>query len=153
MPRFFPDGSLAFFRVDPFDATRTVSQDCSQPTPDARCRVALSDGTPIRAAVNTVIVAGGGGVAAWENSNDLTVEDTLGRVWPAAGLHPGCSPDGAYALKVLRNSYGPWRVIEKDKPSWELTPGDAHNIQLFTGGRAIYMIGVDDFCTSGLPFT
>jgi hypothetical protein len=154
MPRFFPTGAIAILSRDPFDATRTVFQDCSHADPvDEACAVVLSDGTVLAPRAKVSTCAGGGGVAAWEDflGGPLVVRDSRGRAWPDAGLHRGCSPDGAYALKVARNSYGPWDVIEPDGSRWRLTDGDAHDIQLLGARQAIWMIQNAHYATPGLP--
>jgi hypothetical protein len=164
MPNFEPvTGQIATLRKEWFDTTRTAFQDCTHaevvdgvPT----CQIVLSDGTEL-ARANAGTVTAGGRLAAWLRNEDLTVYDSLGRRWPGAAVAVrGTSPDGALALKVLRNSYGPWDVIElayaydpadPNKPGpgrWRLSDGDAHDIQLLGGGAAIWMLGEDPYSNS-----
>src|SRR5579872_5685071 len=140
-------GALSTLRRDWYDATRTIYQDCST----GACRIVLSDGTAIAPNTNADQVAGNGGVGVWLKEQDATVYDTLGRSWPGADVQRGSvSPDGAYPLKLARNSFGPWDVIEQDGSRWRLTDGNATDIQLLGNRRAIWNEGGVTRATGGI---
>lgn len=59
-------------------------------------------------------------------------------------------PDGAVAIKDKYQSYGPWSVIEKSGERWQLTPGDAQQINLLGDKRAVF-IGYAGLTAIGVP--
>lgn len=146
MPTFNPTtGALSTLRRDWYDQTRMAQQDCATGV----CKAVLSDGTILQdpAAINAAEMCAGGEVAAWLREQDATVYDTIGRSFPGATVQlRGAGPDGAYARKVSRNSYGPWQIVEVDH-CWDLTGGDAHDIQVLGNGQVIWMIGDTDYQT------
>jgi len=134
MPRFNARGQVAKgYGLEWYDTPRTIAQNCD----GGHCRIELSDGTLMRDIACNGISAGECAFwAAWVilPSGGPGVLDQDNRMWPLSGLGP-MGPDGALALKVLRNSYGPWQVVERDGSTWPLTSGDASAIQL-VGPRA-----------------
>lgn len=93
------------------------------------------------------LYAGGGVWAAWLGG--AGVFTSTGITLPESGLGP-VGPDGAIAVKVLRNSFGPWDVLERDGSRWRLTDCDAHDIQLLGAHRAVFMCG-NTVQANGLP--
>src|SRR5678810_448166 len=101
MPRFNATGAVCQgYNRNWFDQTRTIGQVCAN---DA-CQIRLSDGT-LMADYGAEFVSGGGGHwAAWSGFYKLGVTDSHGNHFQDAGIQNvgEHSPDGAYALKVLR---------------------------------------------------
>lgn len=91
--------------------------------------------------------AGGGIWAAWLGG--VGVYTSAGATFPLSSIGP-VGPDGAIALKVLYQSYGPWDVLEKNGARWRLTEGDASGIQLLGQGRALWREG-DALKVRGIP--
>lgn len=60
-------------------------------------------------------------------------------------------PDGQIAIKEKYHSFGPWHVYRSDGSRWLLASGDAANIQLLGGDRAIYRQGWQWFATGDIP--
>lgn len=133
MPRFSSSGAVAEGRVDWFDNTRTIFQDCTS----GHCIIRLSDGTLIADHAANKVVGGGGKWAAWLDHIE-GVFDFAGRNFPGSGLGP-MGPNGEYALKLQHHSFGPWDVVEPDGSRWRLTDGDAKAIQLLGNRRAIWI--------------
>src|SRR6185295_1156633 len=95
-----------------------------------------------------VLAARGGIWAAWDGHG---VYDALGREFPGADLGD-VGPDASLCIKVDRNSFGPFDVIERDGSRWQLTPGQATEIQLLGQGRAIWRDVVGGHVlTRGMP--
>lgn len=121
---------------DPYDDVRTIAQECHTIQPGGCC-LGLSDGTLIR---------DGGLVGLHANNRVWAIMpfpeggylDSFGRRFPDSAPGP-VSPDGAIAIKVVYHSFGPWDVLEASGERWRLTDGDAHDIQLLGGRRAIWL--------------
>jgi hypothetical protein len=144
MPEFGFNGAIAKGHgLHWYDKTRTIFQDCSS----GKCNISLSDGTRIKdfnltvPMINEVSACGCSYWAAWvllESNAQPGVLDADGREFPGAGLGP-MGPDQSYALKSIRDSFGPWFVVER-KNSWKLTDFDATDIQLLGNKRAIFRV-------------
>lgn len=87
-----------------------------------------------------VWVAWLGGYGTYTSTGQFFASSTPGAV----------GPDGAIALKVEYNSYGPWDVLERNGSRWRLTEGDAYGVQLLGNGRAVWYEG-GALHTRGLP--
>jgi hypothetical protein len=142
MPRFNLSGQvtpqIGYFW---YDQVRFVYQDCSA----GACVIRLNDGT-LEAPRGCNELAGNGASAwaAWLGGVGLF--DSFGRHFPDSGLAMdgaqiagAMGPDGSYAIKVLRNSYGPWDVLMPDNTRWRLTDGDARDIHIISGRRAVWL--------------
>lgn len=151
MPRFNALGQIADQRRDWYDATRTVFQHCE----GGHCDIVLSDGTVEKEQGANTVIGGGGFWAAWLDLSQ-GVFDAAGHTYPLAGIMAsGMGPDGAYALKVRFESYGPWDVIERNGARWRLTDGDIDDrcVQLLGGRQAIWLFNGWLHMTPGLPLT
>lgn len=122
-----------------YDLSRLVFQDCSTGV----CKLRLSDGTEV--APRGCNALGANQASAWVAwLGGYGVFDSFGRYFPASDVAmnvPGdaaMGPDGSYAIKVNRNSFGPWDVLMPDGSRWRLTDGDAKDIQILSGRRALY---------------
>jgi len=123
-----------------YDQSRFIFQDCSS----GACILRLSDGhEEAPRGCNELTGNGAGAWAAWLSGFGLF--DSFGRHFPDSGLAMdgaqiagAMGPDGSCAIKVLRNSYGPWDVLMPDNSRWRLTNGDARDIQILSGRRAIW---------------
>jgi hypothetical protein len=141
MPRFNLNGQvtpqIGYFW---YDQSRFIFQDCSS----GACVLRLSDGhQEAPRGCNELAGDGASAWAAWLGGYGLF--DSFGRHFPESGLAMdgaqiagAMGPDGSYAIKVLRNSYGPWDVLMADGDRWRLTNGDARDIQILSGRRAIW---------------
>ena len=89
------------------------------------------------------IVAAANKWAVWFGTNhpaEAGITTSMGERFPDSGLGP-MGPDGAYAIKVAYHSAGPWNVVEPDGSQWQLTPGDASDINLLSYGQALWIEG------------
>lgn len=145
MPRYQPTtGAIALLRRDWIDLTRTLQQDCATGV----CQMTLSDGTVLPSGphadtnADAQETAAGAGLGVWLREQDATVYASDGRTWPGATVQRSAvGPDGAFALKRARNSFGPWDIVDRSGQQTRLTDGDAREIQLLGGAAAIYMLG------------
>lgn len=141
MPRLNRHGQIAERRREWFDDSRTVFQHCE----DTGCVVLLSSGEVVAEHGANDVIGGGGVWAGWLAGYGV-FGPTLGHL-PLAGIHGvqdkgrEVSPDGAVAYKVLRDSFGPWKVRERNGEEWTLTEGDAQSIVLLGNREGVWVEG------------
>src|SRR5688572_24490364 len=121
MPRFHDTNPGVLLCIglgrDPYSETLTIAQECNTPlalehstTPSNPCIVATSAGDVVHTTGDVFLAANGREVWAITPYPGGGYLDVYGRRFVDSSPGP-VGPDGAIAIKVLTNSYGPWDVI------------------------------------------